>query len=138
MISAALSAGGTSEITEVIPTWAAIPSAGRALSPVSMVPSTPRARSRRTTSCAPSRIVSATARAARASPSHPARKAGRPPPPTAASAPPGPRAKSRRSGGGGAVLAEHDGVDALGALEHLGVLEQDPELGPAPTADHDR
>jgi hypothetical protein len=35
----------------------------------------------------------------------------------------------------GARLVEHDGVDGVGALEHLAALDDDPELGarPVPT-----
>ncbi len=41
-------------------------------------------------------------------------------------------------GGDGAGLVEHDGVDALGGLEHLGTLDQDAELRASSRADHER
>ena len=42
------------------------------------------------------------------------------------------------AGRDGAGLVEHDRVDLAGRLEHLGALDQDPELGAAAGADHQR
>ena len=61
LIVPALSAGRTSAITSVIPTWAAIASAVVRLSPLSMITRTPRRRSRATACSASGLTVSATA-----------------------------------------------------------------------------
>ena len=42
------------------------------------------------------------------------------------------------AGGDGAGLVEHDRVDSLGRLEHLGTLDEDPELCASTGADHER
>ncbi len=48
------------------------------------------------------------------------------------------RGQAHRSGGDGAGLVEHHGVDAAGGFEDLGALEEQPELGAAPGAYHQR